>query len=163
MDSTHVSPEIMFLLEGNETISFSSSSLHSSQKTAENQLRKKVIGIQLSYAHCGEQHGGIEPMARAFGAYPDGIITEVPKTLTLYTQNDVIILKYGSDVPHQRMLEIAKEVGVAGYWDDANLIICASNKYESIIKHVIDFIQPQKAKFAFRTVFGGRNLMILSV
>ena len=163
MDSTHVSPKIMFLLEGNETISFSSSSLHSSQKPAEDQLRKKVIGIQLSYAHWGEHHGGIEPMARAFGAYPDGIIMEVPKALTLDTQNDVTILKYGSDVPHPRMLEIAKKVGVAGYWDDSNLIICASNEYESIIKHVIDFIQPQKAKFAFRTVFGGRNLMVLSV
>lgn len=163
MDSTHVSPEIMFLFEGNETISFSSSSLSASQKPDENQLRKKVIGVQLAYADCGEHHGGIEPMARAFGAYPDGIITEVPKTLTLDTQNDVTILKYGSAVPHRRILEIAKEVGVAGYWDDANLIICASNKYESIIKHVKDFIQPQKAKFAFRTVFGGRNLMILSV
>ena len=72
-------------------------------------------------------------------------------------------MKFGADVPHPRMLKIAKEVGVAGYWDDANLIICASKQYESIIEHVIDFIQPKKAKFAFRTVFGGRNLMILSV
>lgn len=163
MDSTHILEEIMFLLEENETISFSSSSLHSSQKPTENQLRKKVIGIQLSYAHCGEHHGGIEPMARAFGAYPDGVITEVSKALTLDTKNDVAVLKFGSDVPHPRMLEIAKEVGVTGYWDDANLIICASKEYESIIEHVIDFIQPKKAKFAFRTVFGGRNLMILSV
>ncbi len=52
---------------------------------------------------------------------------------------------------------------ITGYWDDGNLIICASKEYESIIEHVIDFIQPKKAKFAFRTVFGGRNLMILSV
>lgn len=163
MDSTHVSPEIMFLLEGNETISFSSSVLHTSIKPTEEQLQKKIIGIQLSNASCGEQAFGIDPMARAFGAGSDGIINEVPKDLTLDTQENVVILKYGSTFLSPRMLEIAKEVGVAGYWDDENLIICASKEYESIIKKVIDFIQPKKAKFAFRTVFGGRNLMVLSV
>lgn len=163
MDSTCVSPEIMFLLEGNETISFSSSSLHSSQKPAEDQLRKKVIGIQLSYAHCGEQDFGIAPMARAFGVGDDGIIKKVPKGLTLDTRDGVTILKYGSTSLSPRMLTIAKEVGMAGYWDDSNLIICSSKRYEPIIESIIDFIQPQKAKFAFRTVFGGRNLMVLSV
>ncbi len=163
MDSTHVSEEIMFLLEGDETILFSSSSLYSSIKPTEEQLRKKIIGIQLSCSYCGEQYFGIQPMARAFGAGSNGIINKVPKDLTLDTQGDVVILKYGPTSLSFRMLEIAKEVGVVGYWDDGNLIICASKEYESIIEHVIDFIQPKKAKFAFRTVFGGRNLMILSV
>lgn len=163
MDSTYVSEEIMFLLEGNETISFSNSLLHSSQKPTEEQLRKKIIGIQLSYAFCGEQDFGIEPMAKAFGASSNGIIKKVPKGFTLRYANDVAILKYGSTSLSPRMIEIVKEVGVAGYWDDANLIICASREYESIIEHVIDLIQPKKAKFAFRTVFGGHNLMILSV
>lgn len=163
MDSTHVSEKIMFLLEGNENISFSNSSLHSSCEPTEEQLRKKVIGIQLSYAHCGEQDFGIAPMARAFGAGDDGIIKKVPKGLALDTRDDVTILKYGSTSLSPRMLAIAKEVGMAGYWDDSNLIICSSKKYEPIIENIIDFIQPKKAKFAFRTVFAGPNLMILSV
>lgn len=163
MDSTNVSEKIMFLLEGNETISFSNSSLHSSCEPTEEQLRKKVIGIQLSYAFCGEQDFGIAPMKRAFEAGSDGIINKVPNGLTLDTQDDVIILKYGSTFLSPRMLAIAKEVGMVGYWDDSNLIICSSKKYEPIIENIIDFIQPKKARFAFRSVFGGSNLMILSV
>ena len=163
MDSTHVSEKIMFLLEGNETISFSNSSLHSSCKPTKEQLRKKVIGILLSYAYCGDQDFGIDPMARAFGVGSDGIMKKVPKGLTLDTQDDVTILKYGSTSLSPRMIAIAKEVGISSYWDDSNLIFCSSKKYEPIIENIIDFIQPKKAKFACRTSFEGPNLMVLSV
>lgn len=163
MDSIKISEEIMFRLEGDETISFSNSSLHPSRKPTEEQLRKKITGIQLSYANCGEQDGGVGPMKTAFGAGSDGIIKKVPKELTLDTKDDVTILKYGSTSISPRMFAIAKEVGIAGYWDDSNLIICSSKKYEPIIEKIIDFIQPNKAKFTFRGVFGGQNLMILSV
>ncbi len=163
MDSTHVSEEIMFLLEGNETISFSSSSITPSCKPTEDQIRKKVIGIQLSYAYCGEQDFGIDPMARAFGTNSDGVIQKVPNGLTLDTENDVTILKYGRTTLSPRMIAIAKEIGMAGYWDDSNLIICAAKEYETIIENVIDFIQPNKVRFAFRTVFAGPNFMILSI
>lgn len=163
MDFYHVSDEIMFLLEGDETIRFSRSSLRPSILPTEEQLQKKVLGIQLSYAFCGEQDFGIDPMRRAFGADSDGIIKKVPSDLKLETYEDVCVLKYGSTRLAPEMIPHAREVGAAGYWDDANLIICCSKKYEKIIESIIDFIQPKKAKFAFRTLFAGPNLMILSV
>lgn len=161
MDSTQISEEIMFLLEGNENISFSNSSLRSSCEPTEEQLRKKVIGIQLSYANCGEQDFGVDPMKKAFGAGGNGIIKKMPKEFVLDKREDVVILKYGETSLSPRMIEIAKKAGMAGYWDDSNLIICSSKKYEPIMEHIVDFIQPQKARFAFRSVFGGKNLMIL--
>ena len=45
------------------------------------------------------------------------------------------------------------------YYDFDNML----QKYNKIIEHVMDLIQNNKAKFALRTVFGGPNLMILSV
>lgn len=163
MDSYHVSNEIMFLLDGNETVSFSMNSFSKSQKPTEEQMRKDILGVQLSYAACGEQQFGIEPMAKAFDATPKGVITQIPKDFNVYTEENFIILKYGNDSISPRMFDMAKEFGIVGYWDDANLIICASKEYEEIIKNTRKFIKPKKAKFAFRTVFGGRNLMILAV
>ena len=61
-------------------------------------------------------------------------------------------------------LQMTKKSGVVGYWDNANLIICATKEYEMLIQSCNDLIQPRKAKFAFRTVGDGtRNLMILPV
>ena len=159
----YVSDEIMFLLEGNETIRFSRSSLRPSILPTEEQLQKKVLGIQLSYAFCGEQDFGIEPMRRAFGAGSNGIIKKIPKDFKLETYEDVYVLKYGSTILAPEMIPHTREVGAAGYWDDANLIICCSKKYEKLIKNIAAFIQPKKAKFAFRTLFSKPNLMILSV
>lgn len=164
MDSTFISEEILFLLEGEECISFSNTSLHPSQLPTEEQLRKNIIGIQLSYANCGEQDGGIAPLAEAFGFGSKGIIRKIPKDFRVTEQEDVFVLKHGSISISSRMFEIAKKFGVAGYWDEANLIICASKEYEPILRAVLAFIQPEKAKFAFRSLpFGGRNLMIKSV
>ena len=163
MDPSHVSEEIMFLLDGKETFLFSRTSPEESQKPTEEQLRKDIIGVQLSYAYCGEQDFGIEPMARVFGATPNGVIHQIPKELNVYTQEDTIVLKYGSIRISPHMFDMAKRAGIVGYWDYANLVICASMEYEEIIKNVQKFIKPKKAKFAFRTVFGGRNLMILAI
>ncbi len=163
MDYTHVSGQFMVRLEDGTSLMFSNSSLTPSCLPTEDQIQKKIIGIQWSYAFCGEQNFGIEPMEIAFDAKSDRIIKQIPKELTVDTQDDVSILKYGHTSISPLMLESAKEVGMVGYWDDSNFIICASQKYEPIIENIIDFIEPYKVKFGFRTVFGGQNLMIIPV
>ena len=102
-------------------------------------------------------------VSKAFGATPKGVINQIPKDFNVYTQEDTIVLKYGDTSISPRMFDMAKKAGIVGYWDDANLIICASKEYEAIVKNMRKFIKPKKAKFAFRSVFGGRNLMILAV
>lgn len=163
MDYAHISPEILFLLEGEESISFANVSWKEACLPTEEQIRKKVIGVQLAYACCGEHHGGIQPMAQAFAATSkNGIIKKLPKNFNCYTKDNMTILKYGNE-DVSKLAKIAKEVGVAGYWDDNNLIICSTEQYKPIVQNTKGLMQPQKAKFAFRTVFGGRNLMILAV
>ena len=156
---TDVSEKIWIRLERNETLLFSNDSAIPSCLPAEEQLRKKVTGVQLSY--CGKQTLGIDPLKRAFGVSSDGIIKKIPNELTLDIQDDVVILKYGTTRLSPRIISIAQSVGMSGYWDDSNLIICSSRKYEPIIENIIDFIQPLKTRFAFRTIFDGPNLMIL--
>lgn len=162
MDSTHVSERIWIRLEGDETLLFSNDSIVPSYLPTKKQLRKKVTGVQLSCPFYGKQFSGIEPLKRAFGASSNGIIQKIPNELTLDIQDDVVILKYGTICLSPHMISIAKVVGMSGYWDDSNLIICSSKEYASIIKNIIDFIQPQKAAFAFRTIWESPNLMIIS-
>ena len=162
MDSTHVSERIWIRLEGDETVLFSNDSIVPSCLPTKEQLRKKVTGVQLSCPFYVKQFSGIEPLKRAFGASSNGIIKKIPNELTLDIQDDVVILKYGTIYLSPHMISIAKVVGMSGYWDDSNLIICSSKEYESIIKNVADFIQSPKAVFAFRNFFGGPNLMIIS-
>lgn len=162
MDSTHVSEKIWIRLEGDETVLFSNDSIVPSYLPTEEQLRKKITGVQLSCPFYGKQAFGIEPLKTAFGAEKNGIIKKIPNELTLDMQDDVVILKYGTTFLSSRMISIAKIVGMSGYWDDSNLIICSSKEYEPIIENIIDFLQPQKVAFAFRTILGGPNLMIIS-
>ena len=159
MVSTDVSEKIWIRLERNETLLFSNDSAIPSCLPSEEQLRKKVTGVQLSY--CGKKTLGIDPLKRAFGVSSDGIIQKIPNGLTLDIQDGVVILKYGTTRLSPRIISIAKTVGMSGYWDDSNLIICSSRKYEPIIENIIYFIQPLKTRFAFRTIFDGPNLMIL--
>ena len=161
MVSTHVSEKIWIRLERDETLLFSNDSAIPSCLPSEDQLRKKVTGIQLSYAFNEKQTLGIDSLKRAFGVSSDGIIQKIPNELTLDIQDDVVILKYGTVPISPRMISISKMVGMSGYWDDSNLIICSSRKYEPIIENIIDFIQPLKTRFAFRTIFDGPNIMIL--
>ena len=162
MDSTHVSERIWIRLEGDETVLFSNDSIVPSYLPTEEQLRKKITGVQLSCPFYGKQSFGIEPLERAFGASSNGIIQKIPNELTLDMQDDVVILKYGSTCLSPRIISIAKTVGMSGYWDDSNLIICSSKVYEPIIENVIDFLQPQKVAFVFTTIFGWPNLMIIN-
>ena len=162
MDSSHVSEEIMFLLEGGETISFSRMASSESKKPTVDQIQKSILGVQLSYACCGEQDFGIAPMAEAFGANSKGVIKKIPRDFRLHTMNDILVLKYGDTYISPKMFDMAKSAGIVGYWDDANLIICASKEYEAIVRNMRKFIKPKKAKFAFRTVFGP-NLMIMAI
>lgn len=162
MDSTHVSEKIWIRFEGNETVLFSSDSAFPSRLPTKKQLRKKVTGIQLSYEFCSEQKSGIVPLKKAFGAESSCIIQKIPNELSLDIQKDVIVLKYGTTHLSPRLISIAKAIGMSGYWDDSNLIICTSTEYSPIMFSIIDFMQPQKAVFAFKAISGGQNLMIIS-
>lgn len=162
MDSTHVFEKIWIRLEGDETILFSNDYIVPSFLPTEEQLRKKVTGIQLSCPFYEKKDFGIEPLKKAFGAEKNGIIKKIPNELILDIQEDIVIFKYGTIHIFPTMISIAKTVGMSGYWDDLNLIICSSREYEPIIRNVIYFIQPQKSAFAFRNIFGGPNLMIIS-
>lgn len=162
MDSTNVSERIWIRLEGDETLLFSNDSIVPSYLPTKEQLRKKVTGVQLSCPFHGKQTFGIEPLKKAFGVGQNGIIKKIPNALTLDMQDDVVTLKYGSACLWPHIISIAKVVGMSGYWDDSNLIICSSKEYEPIIENIIDFLKSQKAAFAFRTIWGGPNLMIIS-
>ena len=74
----HVSGELLFRLDGDETIRFSATSLKEPWLPTNDQLNKKIAGVQLSYDICGEQAFGADGLRSAFGAEDRGIITKIP-------------------------------------------------------------------------------------
>lgn len=163
MEINHVSDEFKLRFEGDLSVTFYAPALTPPFNDFENLVERKITGVQLSYAYCGEQDFGINPMKDAFGAGSDEIIKKVPAGLTVDTFEDVSILKYGSTYIPSEMFELVKKVGMAGYWDYNTLIICASKKFEPILLNIIDFIEPNKVQFAFHLTFAGPNLMIITV
>ena len=162
MDFTHLSDKIWIRLDEKDIILFSNDPEFPSCLPTREQLRKRVTGIQLSCSSCSKQQIGIEPLKKAFGAESSCIIHRLPNELLLDIQDDIIILKYGSANISQHMLSVAKKIGMSGYWNDSNLIICASSQYLPIILSIIEFIQSQRAVFAFKITSSGKNLMIVS-
>lgn len=156
MEYSHVSNYLWIRLEENELICFTQNEKESKLPSKE-QVQKRVTGIEIAYACCGEQDFGIEPLLTAFHAKKDGQIQEIPETLSLKKQEKIWILKYGNTFFDPRMLSLTKEVGMTGYWDKENIVICASEPYEEIIKNIVVFLERKRAKFTFK----GPNLMII--
>lgn len=53
-----------------------------------------MVGLTLGYAFTGTQDGGIKELAEKFQANNDtGVITKVPKGLSIVEENDFCILK----------------------------------------------------------------------
>ena len=122
-------------------------------------------GVCLSYAFCGEQDFGIEHMAKQFGVTgKNGTITKIPKELEIVEFKGVKAIKFGKYAELDlKVVEATMEAGVIGYWDDANLIICASQEYEFVINAIQNMFKPKHVRFAFSRSFGGYNLLILSI
>lgn len=167
MDISHVSRNTYFLFGGEvgqeDYAQFPTCPTKEQPTPAPEETRKTVIGVQFDHVACGEQAFGIDDILNGFGADSNGIIKKIPEELTLTTQDNVTILKYGRTEAHPLMIGSTSKLGVLGYWDYSNFIICASNEYSHILKSLIVLLQSKKAKFAFRSAFGGKNLLILSI
>ena len=165
MDLSHVSPETYLLTEDDRTIKFKRYRYADEKMPTPEECKGVLKGVCLSYAFCGEQDFGIEPMARQFGATgKNGTITKIPKELEIIESEGVKAIKFGSYAKlDSGMIRAAKEAGVIGYWDDANLIICASSEYEFVIKSIREMFKPKHVRFAFSRSFAGRNLLILAI
>lgn len=163
MEIENVSGELLFRLDGGETIRFSATSRKEPLLPTNDQLNKKITGVQLSYELCGEQAFGADGLRSAFGAEDRGIITKVPDGFEVKKEGYFFVLKVGEIIIHPEMYNMARNFGIVGYWDFENLIFIASEKYEPILRNTLKFMQPNKAKFNYKSVFGGRNLLILNV
>lgn len=165
MDLSHVSPETYLLTEDDRTIKFKRYRYDDEKMPTPEECKGVLKGVCLSYAFCGEQDFGIEPMARQFGATgKNGTITKIPKELEIIESEGVKAIKFGSYAKlDSGMIRATKEAGVIGYWDDANLIICASSEYEFVIKSIREMFKPKHVRFAFSRSFAGRNLLILAI
>ena len=150
MKDIHMSKEIKFVLEGNEIISFSNSFLTPRCLPTQAQLRKKIISMELSHPFYNECDLQVEKIAKAFDVGEDGIIKKIPNEFVLHTQDNIIILKSSSILVETYILEWTEVFGIVGCWDQTDIIICSSQEYKPIMENVIDFMQPQRAKFTLR-------------
>lgn len=165
MDFTHVSPETYLLTEDEKTLTFKLHRYKNDPNPFPRECKGKLKGVCLSYAFCGEQDFGIEPMARQFGATGKTMmVKKIPKDLEIVDSEGVKAIKFGGYAQlDSNMIHGAKEAGVIGYWDDANLIICASAEYSFVIDSIKAMFKPNHVRFGFSRTFAGRNLLILAI
>lgn len=148
MNEKFISEDISFTLEGNEVITFSSLPYIPSLIPTEDQLRKKIVGIKFGYSRSIGSLHDMNLLKRGFRIESDdGIIKRVPTEFKAIMQNGVVTLRYGTEIIPSDLYEIAKKVGVIGYCDYRNMIICATNKYSRIIYNSIEFIKPYEVSF----------------
>lgn len=165
MDFINISREVVLSLEGNDKIRILKNSVKSPVLLTEEQKRKKILELELSYAFHSSQNDTIDYLKKAFKAEDDGIIKKVPKSkyFCIETVEDVTVLKYGNTEISPSMLGLAEKVGIVGYWDHSNLIICCSKEYKQIMNKIISMLKPFKSKFEVRMDSWGPNLKIVAI
>ena len=163
MDFLDISGEVEILLEGNEKMRFLKKSIKTPFIPSEEQIQKKILGIELSYSFYRWQDNEISRIKKAFGADKDGIIRKMPKGFIIETFEDICILKYGSREIAPGMLGLTEKVGITGYWDNANIIICILKKYEPLFNNIQKMFRKNGGKFDIRLDSWGPNFRIISL
>ena len=164
MNHDLLSPRIYLFMKNGRNVVFKRFLRTGEEKPSVESCRGEITGITLAYAFCGEQDYGIRPLAKAFDALNEkAVMRKVP--LEIVSREDYKAIKYGDDVDlNENLIRTTKQSGVVGYWDQANIIICAAPEYSFIIDAIAEFIKPNHTAFAFEEFFGGRgNLVIMSV
>ena len=164
IDSTHLSPVVSLLMEDGREIEFKlyrhDGEINPSSKECKGRIRK----IRLSYAFCGEQDFGIKPLEEKFKVNKKGIVTKIPKDLKIDSNSYVKAIMYGKTSNLDPLTsKIAKDTGVVGYWDEENLLICASQNYGFVIDKIKKLFCPKHIKFSLQANTLGYDLLILAV
>lgn len=165
MDLSNVSPETYLFTEDDRTIKFKKYRHNDEKMPTPEECKGVLKGVSLSYAFCGEQDFGIDPMAKQFGATgKNRTITKIPKELEIIESEGVKAIKFGRYAKlNSRMVRKTMEAGVIGYWDDSSLIICASPEYEFVINSIQEMFKPNHVRFGFSRSLFGYNLLILAI
>lgn len=160
MDPSKFSRKITFELVSGDKIIFERFNEPTPVITTK-QLHEDIASIEFSYAFCGEQDFGIERLANSFEANP--IISKLPDDFIIKKTGSIYILSHGIYVSNSEISKMTNKHGFIGYWDDANLVMCASKEYKEIIEKVYSFMKPGNAFLALNTSNPfSRNFMIVS-
>ena len=163
MDQSKLSPEVSFLMKNGQPVTFKRFRRNGEKIPSVEECKDILTGITLSYAFCGEQDYGIRPLAKAFGALNDEfIIKKVP--LEIIKVDGFKAIKYGEDVKLDfDVIRAAQQAGVVGFWNHANVMICAAPEYAFLIDSINEMMKPKQVRFAIKGIFGGRyHLVILA-
>lgn len=164
MEFGAVSPKTYLLTEDIRTITFDKYWNEGEYKPKLEECMGIIKGVRLSYAFRGEQDVSIKPLLDALGVTDDyGLITKVP--LETGEEDGARFIKYGRDSKlNDNTIQAAKKVGIIGYWDDPNLMICAAPEYDFVIDSISKMFTPKKVRLGFNRGAGNiRDLLILAV
>lgn len=164
VEFVHISGEVEITLEGNDKMRFLKNSIKSPFIPSEKQIQKRITAIELSYSFEPKQNCALQSLREDFYTTRNGVIRRIPKSFEKHVIEDVIMLKYGNnDMVNGGLFGLAEKVGVSAYWNNSNLIICCSKKYEQIAKNIEELISSDKAKLEIRMTSWGPNLRIVSI
>lgn len=164
IDFSHLSPVVSLLMEDGTEIKFNLYRADGEVNPSPEECKGNLKGIKLSYAFCGEQDFGIKPLEEEFKVNKKGIVTKIPKDLKIDSNSYVKAIMYGKTSNLDPLTsKIAKDTGVVGYWDEENLLICASQNYGFVIDKIKKLFCPKHIKFSLQANTLGYDLLILAV
>ena len=164
IDFSHLSPVVSLLMEDGTEIKFNLYRADGEVNPSPEECKGNLKGIKLSYAFCGEQDFGIKPLEEEFKVNKKGIVTKIPKDLKIDSNSYVKSIRYGKDSSLDPIISrITRDTGIIGYWDEENLLICASQNYDFIIDKIKKLFCPKHVKFSLQANTLGYDLLILAV
>lgn len=164
IDFSHLSPVVSLLMEDGTEIQFDLYRADGEVNPSPEECKRSLKGIKLSYAFCGEQDFGIKPLEEEFKVNKKGIVTKIPKDLKIDSNSYVKSIRYGKDSSLDPIISrITRDTGIIGYWDERNLLICASQNYDFIIDKIKKLFCPKHVKFSLQANTLGYDLLILAV
>ena len=161
MDFLYISPEVKILFEDNEELRILKKQIYSHTKISEEQCKKRIIEIELSTAFYRHQDNQIIHLKKSFNMSHDGVINAIPKTYRIETVDNVMVLKIGNTEITPSMIGLAEKVGVVGYWDNANIIICVSEQYKLLFENIRRLFVCFQTRLKISKDFWGPNLKIM--
>lgn len=163
MDFLYISPEVKILFEDNEELRVLKKSIHSEIEISAEQCQKKVLEIELSNSFYRHQDNNILNLKKSFNMSADGVINKIPKNYYIETVENVMILKIGNTEITPGMIGLAEKVGVVGYWDNANIIICVSKQYKSLFENIRRLFTCFQTRLKISCDSWGPNLKIIAM
>ena len=150
-----ISPVVSLILGTDKVIGFRRNPIDGYQKPSPEECKEALKGIYLA---ASSEKQNLTNLKMAFSTLEDGTIRNVP--LEIAEEGEIRAIKCGNVTLNEEMTAEAIRVGIIGFFNSSNVIICAAPEYGFVIDSIMSFIKPNITRIT--TSIGVGTLAFLS-